>query len=82
MGEFQQKVGRPCPAPKCDRARKFEHAFCRHHWAMVPKNIQMEIWKTSKGRRWLEWGTAMDWAKAAIHTAEHQIKETTPHEKN
>ncbi len=79
MNAILQTVARPCPVPKCDAGRKFEHAMCLRHWRLVPKELKMRIWKTSEGRHWQEWGEAMKEAIAAITLKVADSREAAKH---
>ena len=60
-----------CHLPGCQAACPPRHPFCREHWAMVPKDLQQDVYDTVgiRGKRvdatWAPWWRAQ--SAATVH---------------
>lgn len=61
-----------CHLPGCAAECPPKHLFCGKHWAMVPADLQAEVYATVRRRRktvdasWAPWWRAQDKATAAV----------------
>lgn len=58
---------KPCPIHGCERAARSEQLMCFEHWALVPKVLQVLIW-----RLWRQ-GKPVEGYREAVSNAIEQV---------
>lgn len=64
---------RPCPVEPCQRTVRPGHLMCSIHWRQVPKDLQLDVWRTWRAweremtdERWADYADAREAALTAI----------------
>lgn len=67
-----KRLAHTCHIPGCETPCPPRHLFCGTHWAMVPRDLQDEVYATVKKRgryidaSWAPWWRAQAKATAAV----------------